>query len=254
MIPRAFFFTNNKKPLSLDDLKCVLSRAEWKFMQFNCGSSFQATPARLFFGLKISKTFATIETWRERKKCSFDEELNRKNGSGSKSAFSTTFIATKGEDIRRNPPLFLVVDYRWVFRVSKFLSFSSFLETTTTVLKKLFSDLFSSFCLLLSSFISSFFNREQQKERVFLLILFCEGARTRTQTTDRVEVKHVVHAQTVPELRHLHHNERWPAHCRSLAWLRSTNKSYSWKLSREGLFHGERRGDGTARFICSKRR
>ena len=111
MIPRAFFFTNNKKPLSLDDLKCVLSRAEWKFMQFNCGSSFQATPARLFFGLKISKTFATIETWRERKKFSFDEELNRKNGSGSKSAFSTTFIATKGEDIRRNPPLFLVVDY-----------------------------------------------------------------------------------------------------------------------------------------------
>ena len=145
MIPRAFFFTNNKKPLSLDDLKCVLSRAEWKFMQFNCGSSFQATPARLFFGLKISKTFATIETWRERKKFSFDEELNRKNGSGSKSAFSTTFIATKGEDIRRNPPLFLVVDYRWVFRVSKFLSSSSFLETTTTVLKKLFSDLFSSF-------------------------------------------------------------------------------------------------------------
>ena len=110
MIPRASFFTNNKKPLSLDDLKCVLSRAEWKFMQFNCGSSFQATPARLFFGLKISKTFATIETWRERKKFSFDEELNRKNGSGSKSAFSTTFIATKGEDIRRNPPLFLVVD------------------------------------------------------------------------------------------------------------------------------------------------
>ena len=107
MIPRAFFFTNHKKPLSLDDLKCVLSRAEWKFMQFNCGSSFQATPARLFFGLKISKTFATIETWRERKKFSVDEELNRKNGSGSKSAFSTTFIATKGEDIRRNPPLFL---------------------------------------------------------------------------------------------------------------------------------------------------
>ena len=144
MIPRAFFFTNNKKPLSLDDLKCVLSRAEWKFMQFNCGSSFQATPARLFFGLKISKTFATIETWRERKKFSFDEELNRKNGSGSKSAFSTTFIATKGEDIRRNPPLLFCSWLRRVFRVSKFLSFSSFLETTTTLLK-LFSDLFSSF-------------------------------------------------------------------------------------------------------------
>ena len=155
MIPRAFFFTNNKKPLSLDDLKCVLSRAEWKFMQFNCGSSFQATPARLFFGLKISKTFATIETWRERKKFSFDEELNRKNGSGSKSAFSTTFIATKGEDIRRNPPLFLVVDYRRVFRVSKFLSFSSFLETTTTVLKKLFSR--SLFFVLSSSLVFHFF-------------------------------------------------------------------------------------------------
>lgn len=144
MIPRAFFFTNNKKPLSLDDLKCVLSRAEWKFMQFNCGSSFQATPARLFYGLKISKTFATIETWRERKKFSFDEELNRKNGSGSKSAFSTTFIATKGEDIRRNPPLFLwLTTERRVFRVSKFLSplswkrrdrrrVSSFFQSRTT--------------------------------------------------------------------------------------------------------------------------
>ena len=235
MIPRAFFFTNNKKPLSLDDLKCVLSRAEWKFMQFNCGSSFQATPARLFFGLKISKTFATIETWRERKKFSFDEELNRKNGSGSKSAFSTTFIATKGEDIRRNPPLFLVVDYGGFLGCQNF--FLHFLGN---------GEIGEEFLLS--------FNREQQKERVFLLILFCEGARTRTQTTRRVEVKHVVHAQTVPELRHLHHNERWPAHCRALAWLRSTNKSYSWKLSREGLFHGERRGDGTARFICSKRR
>ena len=142
----------------------------------------------------------------------------RKSLPGSKSAFSTTFIATKGEDIRRNPPLFLVVDLRRVFRVSKFLSFSSFLETD--------DDGFEEEALLRSLFFI-LHSREQQKERVFLLILFCEGARTRTQTTDRVEVKHVVHAQTVPELRHLHHNERWPAHCRSLAWLRSTNKSYS---------------------------
>ena len=165
MIPRAFFFTNNKKPLSLDDLKCVLSRAEWKFMQFNCGSSFQATPARLFFGLKISKTFATIETWRERKKFGFDEELNRKNGSGSKSAFSTTFIATKGEDIRRNPPLFLWLTTKSgvVFRVSKFLSL--FLGKTK---KKLFFFAISFLRFVFFSRLSFLhsFNREQQKERL----------------------------------------------------------------------------------------
>ena len=148
--------------------------------------------------------------------------MNRKSGSGSKSAFSTTFIATKGEDIRRNPPLFL-----WLTTepTRGFLGFQNFFLLFSWTRLDLFFLRFVSF--FLSSFISSFFNREQQKERVFLLILFCEGARTRTQTTDRVEVKHVVHAQTVPELRHLHHNERWPAHCRSLAWLRSTNKSYS---------------------------
>lgn len=169
MIPRAFFFTNNKKPLSLDDLKCVLSRAEWKFMQFNCGSSFQATPARLFFGLKISKTFATIETWRERKKFSFDEELNRKSGSGSKSAFSTTFIATKGEDIRRNPPLFLWLTTEPTRGVLGFQNFfllflgndDGFRRRNSSPIALFFVRVSSA--LLSSSFISSFFQSRTTK-------------------------------------------------------------------------------------------
>jgi len=71
--------------------------------------------------------------------------LNRKNGSGSKSAFSTTFIATKGEDIRRNPPLFLVVDSHGGFLGCQNFCLSPLSwKPTTTVLKKLFSDLFSS--------------------------------------------------------------------------------------------------------------
>ena len=166
MIPRAFFFTNNKKPLSLDDLKCVLSRAEWKFMQFNCGSSFQATPARLFFGLKISKTFATIETWRERKKFSFDEELNRKNGSGSKSAFSTTFIATKGEDIRRNPPLFLVVDYGGFLGCQNFCLSPLSWKRRRRFWRSSSLDLFSSFCLLLLVFSFLHSSIENNKKNV----------------------------------------------------------------------------------------
>lgn len=103
----------------------------------------------------------------------------------------------------------------------------SFLETTTVLERRNSSPISPISFLRFVFFFSRLNPRTTKKERVFLLLLFCVGARTRTQTTRRVEVKHVVHAQTVPELRHLHHNERWPAHCRSLAWLRSTNKSYS---------------------------
>ena len=140
MIPRAFFFTNNKKPLLLDDLKCVLSRAEWKFMQFNWealfkrrrhGSSSDSKFRRL---LRLLRRDANVKSLVSTK--SWIEKTVRDPNPRSPQRLSRPKVRIFAV-IRR----FFCGWLRSGVRVSKFLS-PLFLDTTWS--------LFSSFCLLLS--------------------------------------------------------------------------------------------------------